>query len=100
MLPAHGDLQMFGGIRRERRERLAHAPAIEQLGRLAGLMGWIARVRGVDGVECAMQSIGHETPEARGAMSPSHSRTRARRGKARPDGAGAPAAAARSTWAE
>ena len=49
----------FGGARREGGERLAHPPAVDELGRLAGLTVKIARVGGVDGAERALQSIGH-----------------------------------------
>jgi hypothetical protein len=60
MLPARGDPQWFSGLRRECGERLAHAPTIEELGRLPGLIGRITSIRGVYGLQRALQSIGHE----------------------------------------
>jgi hypothetical protein len=50
MLSAYGDPEWFSGTGRECGERLAHLPTIDELGRLAGIMGRIARIRGVDGL--------------------------------------------------
>ena len=81
MLPAHRDLQGFGGVRREGCQRLAHAPPIDELGGLAGLNCGIARVGGVDGAERALQSIGHGEKGRRVVLAPSH----ARRSRKRPN---------------
>ena len=64
----------FGSAGREGGERLAHPPAVDELGRLAGLTVRIARVGGVDGAERALQSIGHGDKGRRVAIPSSHAR--------------------------
>ena len=60
MLPADRDLKGFGGVRGKGGERLAHPPSIDELGGLAGIKVRIARIRGVDAAQRALQSVGHE----------------------------------------